>query len=32
MIEVIDADSIRFLQHETLSGLIPDNLAIWSLR
>lgn len=23
MIEVIDADSIRFLQHETLSGLIP---------
>lgn len=23
MIEAIDADSIRFLQHETLSGLIP---------
>ncbi len=23
MIEAIDAGSIRFLQHETLSGLIP---------
>jgi hypothetical protein len=23
MIEVIDADSVRFLQHETLSGMIP---------
>jgi len=26
MIEVIDADSVRFLQHEILSGLIP---VIW---